>query len=75
MAPLRGWSPRGEWLRGSEPNGYWNTMTFIAALRCDGLTAPCVFYGPIKGIWFRACVEQALVATLKPGDIVNMDNL
>lgn len=50
-------------------------MTFIAALRCNGLTAPCVFDGPINGISFRAYVEQILIATLKPGDIVIMDNL
>ncbi len=54
---------------------HWNTMTFIAALRCNGLTAPCVFDGPINGISFRAYVEQILIATLKPGDIVMMDNL
>jgi transposase len=50
-------------------------MTFIAALRCDGLTAPCVFDGPINGESFRAYVEQVLVPTLKAGDIVVMDNL
>jgi transposase len=50
-------------------------MTFIAALRCDGLTAPCVFDGPINGASFRAYVEQVLVPTLKAGDIVIMDNL
>lgn len=50
-------------------------MTFIAALRCDRLTAPCVFDGPINGASFRAYVEQVLVPTLKAGDIVIMDNL
>jgi transposase len=50
-------------------------MTFLGALRCDGLTAPCVFDGPINGTLFRAYVEQVLVPTLRPGDIVVMDNL
>ena len=50
-------------------------MTFLAALRCDRLTAPCVFDGPINGQCFLAYVEQQLVPTLKPGDIVVMDNL
>ena len=50
-------------------------MTFLAALRCDRITAPCVFDGPINGESFRAYVEQALIPTLKPGDIVIMDNL
>ncbi|MEW5424982.1 transposase, partial [Amorphus sp. 3PC139-8] len=40
-----------------------------------GLTAPCVFDGPINGTLFRAYVEQMLLPTLRPGDIVVMDNL
>ena len=50
-------------------------MTFLAALRYDQLTAPCVFDGPINGECFRAYVNQQLVPTLKPDDIVIMDNL
>jgi len=50
-------------------------MTFLAALRCDRLTAPCVFDGPINGECFRAYVDQQLLPALKPGDIVVMDNL
>ena len=75
MAPLRGWGPKGRRLRGFAPHGHWRTLTFLGALRCDRLTAPCVFDGPINGQYFRAYVEQLLVPTLKPGDIVIMDNL
>ena len=75
MAPLRGWAQKGKRLRGFAPHGHWRTMTFLAALRCDRLTAPCVFDGPINGTSFLAYVEQQLVQTLKPGDIVVMDNL
>jgi DDE superfamily endonuclease len=50
-------------------------LTFLGALRCDQLTAPCVFDGPINGECFCAYVEQQLVPILKPGDIVVMDNL
>lgn len=75
MAPLRGWGPRGERLRGFAPHGHWRTLTFLGALRCDRLTAPCVFDGPINGQCFRAYVEQLLVPALRPGDIVVMDNL
>jgi hypothetical protein len=75
MAPLRGWGPKGERLRGYAPHGHWRTLTFLGALRCDRLTAPCVFDGPINGECFRAYVEQQLVPTLKPGDIVVLDNL
>jgi transposase len=71
MAPLRGWGRRGQRLRGFAPHGHWRTMTFLGALRCDRLAAPCVFDGPING----AYVEQQLVPLLKPGDIVIMDNL
>jgi transposase len=75
MAPRRGWGPKGRRLRGFAPYGHWRTLTFLGALRCDRLTAPCVFDGPINGRCFRAYVEQQLVPVLKPGDIVIMDNL
>ena len=57
------------------PHGHWKTTTFIAALRHDRITAPCVFDGPINGASFLAWVQQALVPTLSAGDIVIMDNL
>jgi putative transposase len=47
----------------------------VAALRCDGIEAPCVFDGPINSARFLAYVEQCLVPTLRPGDIVSLDNL
>jgi transposase len=75
MAPLRGWSRKGARLVGCVPHGHWRTMTFLAALRCDGLAAPCVFDGPINGEMFQRYVEQVLLPTLRPGDIVVMDNL
>jgi transposase len=75
MAPLRGWGPKGERLRAFAPHGRWRTMTFLGALRCDQLTAPCVFDGPINGECFRANVEQQLIPVLRAGDIVVMDNL
>ena len=75
MAPRRGWGPRGKRLRSFAPHGHWRTLTFLGALRCDRLAAPCVFDGPINGQCFRAYVEQQLVPNLKPGDIVVMDNL
>jgi putative transposase len=75
MAPLRGWGPKGKRLHGFAPHGRWRTLTFLGALRCDRLTAPCVFDGPINGECFRAYVNQQLIPTLKPGDIVILDNL
>ena len=75
MAPLRGWAIKGQRLQGLVPYGHWKTLTFVGALRCDQVTAPCVFDGPINGECFLAYVEQNLLPCLKPGDIVIMDNL
>lgn len=75
MAPLRGWSQSGERLIGKTPFGHWNTSTFLAALRQDRIDAPWLLNGPINGERFLVYVEQVLVPTLKPGDIVIMDNL
>ena len=75
MAPLRGWAARGQRLIGRAPFGHWNTMTFVAALRHDGIVAPWVIDGPINGESFRTYVEQVLVPELREGDIVVMDNL
>ena len=57
------------------PHGHWKTATFLAALRFDRIEAPCLFDGPINGERFRAYVDQFLVPTLKPNDIVVLDNL
>ncbi len=75
MTRLRGWSPRGHKLLAKVPHGHWRTLTFLAALRCDRIDAPCVVDGPINGRSFAAYIEQLLVPTLAPGDIVIMDNL
>jgi len=75
MTPIRGWSRRGEKLVARAPFGRWRTLTFLAALRHDRIDAPCVLDGPINGQLFTAWVEQFLVPTLAPGDIVIMDNL
>jgi transposase len=75
MARLRGRAPRGERLVGKVPHGHWKTTTFVAALRSTALTAPGVIDGPMNGNAFLAYVEQVLVPSLKPGDIVVMDNL
>lgn len=57
------------------PHGHWNTSTFIGGLRLSGMTAPLVLDGPMSGVAFVAYVEQFLVPTLSPGDVVIMDNL
>jgi len=75
MTRLRGWAPRGQKVVDKVPQGRWRTLTFLAALRHDRIDAPCVIDGPIDGETFLAYIEQILLPTLKPGDIVIVDNL
>jgi hypothetical protein len=75
MTRLYGRAPRGQRLLANAPFGHWKTTTFVAALRRDHLTAPMVLDGPMTGEAFLAYVEQVLIPTLKPDDIVVMDNL
>ena len=75
MTRLCGWAPRGRKLLAKVPHGHWRTLTFLAALRHDRIDAPCVIDGPINGESFLAYIEQVLVPTLRPGDIVVIDNL
>jgi transposase len=66
---------RGLRLRDYAPCGHWQTCTVIAGLRLEGLTAPAVFDGPIDNPTFLAYVDQVLAPTLRPGDVVVLDNL
>ena len=75
MTRGHGWSRRGDRLIAQVPHGHWQTMTFIAALRHDSITAACVLDGPVNAESLAAYVEQILVPTLKEGDIVIIDNL
>ncbi|WP_240760073.1 IS630 family transposase [Lichenicoccus roseus] len=75
MARLRGRAKRGQRCRAAVPHGHWMTTTFTGALRLSGMTAPMVLDGPMNGDAFEAYVEQVLVPTLRPGEIVIMDNL
>ena len=67
--------PRGERLIGRVPQGHWKTMTFVAALRRNGMRAPCTVDGAMNGTKFLAYVKQCLAPTLKRKDIVVIDNL
>jgi transposase len=57
------------------PWGHWKTTTFVAGLRCNKISAPCVLDGAMDGQAFLTYVERILVPTLSEGDIVVMDNL
>ena len=75
MARLRGWAARGERCRAAIPHGHWKTITFVGGLTLAGFVAPMLLDGPMDGESFLAWVEQMLAPTLRPGDIVVMDNL
>jgi len=75
LARLRGRSPIGERLPGAVPFGHWQSQTFIAALRCSGLTAPWLIEGTMDRIAFDLYIETQLAPTLHPGEVVILDNL
>lgn len=75
MVRLRGRALKGTRLPGSAPFGHWQSQTFIAGLRCHGLTAPWVIEGAMDSKAFDLYVETQLAPTLSPGDVVIADNL
>jgi transposase len=75
MTRAHGRCPAGQRRVMAVPHGHWQTTTFVAALRCDGLTAPTVVDGAMTGDLFLAYVERQLVPARRPGDVVVMDNL
>lgn len=75
MARLRGRCLKGQRMVASIPHGHWKTMTFIAGLRCDRLTAPWVIEGAMNGDVFEHYIKTQLAPTLKKGDVVVLDNL
>ena len=75
MVRLCGRCPRGQRLRMEAPFGHWETQTFIAGLRCFGLTAPWIINRPMNRAAFDTYIETQLAPTLSCGDVVILDNL
>ncbi len=75
MTRLYGRAPKGERLVACVPHGHWHTTTFVAGLRTTGIVAPLVLDGPMNGEAFLAYTEQMLAPSLRPGDVLVMDNL
>jgi len=75
MTRIRGRAPKGDRLLAKIPHGHWKTTTLIAALDASGVRCSTVVDGAVNGDIFEAFVEQVLVPTLHPGDVVVMDNL
>jgi hypothetical protein len=70
-----GWSERGQRYRTHAPFGSWKSQTFIAGLRCHGLTAPWIVDAPMNGRIFETWIETQFAPTLSPGDVVILDNV
>jgi transposase len=75
MTRRYGRSNRGKRCAAAAPYGSWQTTTFIAGLRHDGVIAPMVAEGPMDGQMFLAYVRDCLCPALRPGDMVIADNL
>jgi transposase len=75
MVRLSGRCPRGERLIGHVPQGHWKTITFVAALRRNGMRAPCTVDGSMNGAKFLTYIKRRLAPTLRHKDIVMIDNL
>jgi len=67
--------PRGQRVVCKTPHGHWKILTTIAALNVNGIRTACCFDGATDTEMFVAFVKQFLVPTLKPGQVVVMDNL
>ncbi len=74
MARLHGWASWSASLTAKVPHCHWKTATFLAPLRNDRIDALCLFDGPINGERLLAYVAQFLVPTLKPGEVVVLEN-
>jgi transposase len=75
MARRYGRAPRGQRVDGPVPHGHWKAVTLTAAMRLGGVGGCLAFDGATDAATFEAYVEQVLAPTLRPGDIVVMDNL
>ena len=75
MARRYGRAPRGVRVDGAVPQGHWKAVTLTAAIRIDGVGGCLAFDGATNAATFESYVEAVLVPTLRPGDIVVMDNL
>jgi transposase len=75
LTPLRARAPRGRRAVGRVPKGRWQTSSWLATLTPDGIGPSVVVPGAIDGAAFDTFVRQLLVPTLRPGQVVVLDNL
>lgn len=75
MTRLYGRAPKGERAYDHAPHGHWCTTTMISSIRANGETACMAIDSATSADVFRCYVERVLVPTLRPGDVVVLDNL
>ena len=75
LAPLYGWSRRGERARLSAPRNRGKNTTLLASMSSEGMGSTLLVQGGTNKAVFEAYVERVLAPSLKPGQVVVMDNL
>jgi transposase len=75
MDRTHGRAASGVRVDGPVPHGHWKMITLTAAVRLDGVGACLAFDGATDSAAFETYVGQCLAPTLRPGDVVIMDNL
>ena len=75
MARLRGRAMRGQRVIDRVPHGHWKTTTLISALDLRGIRCSMDLDGAVNRLAFEAFLEHVLLANLRPGDLVILDNL
>lgn len=75
MTRLRGRAMKGCRVYDASPHGHWCVRTMISSVRSDGTTACMTVDSATDRAVFLAYVKDVLVPTLRPGDLVILDNL
>jgi len=75
MTRLYGRAYRGARCHDTAPCGHWESLTLLGSVRLDGTTESVVFEGAVDRKMFDEYIKEFLAPTLRPGDIVIMDNL
>ncbi|WP_349282636.1 IS630 family transposase (plasmid) [Polaromonas hydrogenivorans] len=75
MTRRYGRARRGQRVHDAVPKNWGRNVTVLGSLSCQGLEAVMTIEGATDGAVFFAYVSQVLAPTLKPGDVVVMDNL
>jgi transposase len=75
LALAYGWAPRGERAVARVPRNHGKNTTLVAALSLEGISAAMTVEGALDTPAFEAYVEHILAPTLRPGQLVVLDNL